>query len=213
VADEHIEAFDRMRDHWYWRPGWRVGRSFYTWHLTFSSAADVHRLAGQYRAQLADLPGLDPIPDRWLHLTMQGVGFTDEVSPADAAKIAEAVQERCRALSPFPVTLGPPVIDPEVVRLKVSPAAPVAELRATIRAAIADVWGADNVPEQEAGFTPHVSVAYSNATGHAQPIFEAVAADQPAPATAQINEAQLIILNRDHREYQWTEFGAATLGG
>lgn len=213
MVDEQAQAFDRMRDHWYWRPGWRVGRAFYTWHLTFTHATDVHRLAGQYRAQLAGLPGLDPIPDRWLHLTMQGVGFTDEVLPADAAKIAEAVQERCRALTPFPVTLGPAVIDPEVVRLRVSPPEPVAELRATIRAAIADVWGADNVPEQEAGFTPHVSVAYSNAAGPAQPIIDAVTADRPPPAAALISEAQLIILNRDHREYQWTEYATAPLGG
>lgn len=31
------------------------------------------------RPVLDDLPTLDPLPVRWLQLTMQGIGFTDEV--------------------------------------------------------------------------------------------------------------------------------------
>jgi len=62
VADEQTQAFERMLDHWYWRPGWRVRRALYTWHVTFPHATDLHRLAGLYRAQFAALPGLDPIP-------------------------------------------------------------------------------------------------------------------------------------------------------
>ncbi|MDT5026262.1 MAG: hypothetical protein QOE61_2688, partial [Micromonosporaceae bacterium] len=38
MAPEHT---DDLRDHWYWRPGWSVGRRFYTWHLTFADQPDV----------------------------------------------------------------------------------------------------------------------------------------------------------------------------
>jgi hypothetical protein len=36
---------ERTADHWWWRPGWKHGRRFHTWHLTFDDAADVRRLA------------------------------------------------------------------------------------------------------------------------------------------------------------------------
>ncbi len=36
--------FDDVRDHWYWRPGWRAGRSFYTWHITFADRPEIAAL-------------------------------------------------------------------------------------------------------------------------------------------------------------------------
>lgn len=204
-------SFDRMRDHWWWRPGWKIGRTFYTWHLTFDHAPDVHRLAAEYAAVL-DIPGLDVIPPRWLHLTMQGIGFTDEVATEDVDAIVEASRRRLAELAPFDVTIGPAVIDPEVVRLRIAPAEPVARVREAIRAGIADVWGGDRVPEDEAGYIPHVSLAYSSADGPAEPIVRATASIRVEPAKATITEAQLIFLNRDHREYQWTTYAVSALG-
>ncbi len=208
--DQPPEPFERMRDHWWWRPGWKEGRSFYTWHLTFQDAADVHRLAHDYLTNL-HLPALDHIPDRWLHLTMQGVGFTDEIAAEDIDRIVQAVRQRFEALHPFEITLGPAAVDPEVVRLGVTPAAPVANLRRAIRQGIADVWGAENVPEPADGFQPHVSLAYSSGTAPAEPVLRAVAAHTFRSATFTVTEAQLIILNRDHREYQWTTYAAVPL--
>jgi hypothetical protein len=77
---------------------------------------------------------------------------------------------RCgpKALAPFTITLGPARVDPEALMLPVHPAQPVARLRA----AIADVWGPDNVPEDADGFRPHVSLAYSNAVGPAELIIQ-----------------------------------------
>jgi hypothetical protein len=74
-----------MREHWWWRPGWRIGRCMYTWHVTFAAQPRLRDLVTVYQDALAPLPGLDPIPMQWLHLTMQGIGFTDEVSSQDIA--------------------------------------------------------------------------------------------------------------------------------
>ena len=115
-------------------------------------------------------------------------------------------------MTPFDVTLGPAVVDPEVVRLKVTPAEPVAQLRREIRAAIADVWGADRVPEDEASFTPHGSLAYSNRSGDMQPILDAVAGTNPTPGQARITQADLIPLNRDRKQYEWTTYAEVPLG-
>lgn len=114
-----------MRDHWWWRPGWRVGRSFYTWHVTFDDQLAAHQLAADYAPIFEGLPTLDPIPVRWLYLTMQGIGFTDEVHRADVDAIADSARDRCRALAPFTITLGPAQVDPEALMLPVRPTEPV----------------------------------------------------------------------------------------
>jgi 2'-5' RNA ligase len=201
----------QMIDHWWWRPGWSVGRQFYTWHLTFENAPDVERLIGEYNAHL-DLPGLDIIPARWLHLTMQGIGFVGEVDENDVDKIVSAAQTRLAGLEPFPITLGPTVVDPEVVRLQVTPAEPVSKLRKELRAAIGEVWGAANVPEDEDDFTPHVSLAYSNQAGDMEPILRAASAISPEPGHATITHVDLIMLNRDHKQYEWTTYAKLALG-
>ena len=206
------ETVERMRDHWWWRPGWRVGRSFYTWHITFGNQPAVHQVADGYAPALDGVPTLDLIPPLWLHLTMQGVGFTDEVSRADADRIVGAVRAGCAVLAPFTVTLGPARVDAEALKLPVRPAEPVARLRGAIRSAIAKVWGDHNVPESADGFRPHVSLAYSNAAGPSDLIARRLAAHPIISAEITVNHVSLIDLNRDHRTYEWTEVATATLG-
>ncbi|MEU8267608.1 hypothetical protein AB0B89_10595 [Sphaerisporangium sp. NPDC049002] len=53
----------QMTDHWWWRPGWSIGRRFYTWHVTFQHASDVRRLAHAYRQGLTGVDGLDLVPE------------------------------------------------------------------------------------------------------------------------------------------------------
>ncbi|MGH3430618.1 MAG: 2'-5' RNA ligase family protein [Pseudonocardiaceae bacterium] len=206
------ETVQVMRDHWWWRPGWRVGRSFYTWHVTFDDQPAAHQLAADYAPILEALPTLDPIPAGWLHLTMQGIGFTDEVDRADVEAIVDAARDRCADLAPFTITLGPAQVDPEALMLPVRPAEPVACLRATIRTAIADVRGPDNVPENPDDFRPHVSLAYSNAAGSATSIAQRLAERRVTSAEITVRRATLIDLNRDQRAYQWTDVATAELG-
>jgi 2'-5' RNA ligase len=142
---------------------------------------------------------------------MQGIGFTDEVSRADVDAIADAAQDRCAALAPFTIALGPARVDPEALLLPVHPVEPVTRLRAAIRAAIADVWGPDNVPEGADGFRPHVSLAYSNAAGPVEPIIRRLGAQIITAAEITVHRAALIDLNRDHHVYEWTDIATADL--
>lgn len=199
-----------MRDHWWWRPGWNVGRRFYTWHLTFGGQKDVHRFAGQYRTALAGAEGLDPIPDQWLHLTMQGIGFIDEVDQADVDAVVDAARVRLAAVPAFDITLSAPILDPEAVLVPVQPGEPVRAVRDAIRAAIGDVL--PEVPEKADGFHPHVSVAYSNNEGPAVSIEQALGATDVPPAAAHIESAELIVLHRDNRMYEWEPYARADLG-
>jgi 2'-5' RNA ligase len=206
-----MTSLEPMRDHWWWRPGWRIGRKMYTWHITFAGQDRLHELVAGYQAVLKPLPGLDLIPARWLHLTMQGVDFTDEVSEHGARGIAAAARERCAGLAPFELAFGRPIVDPESIQFALNPAEPARALRGQIRAAIADVWGEDNVPEAE-HWSPHVSIAYSNAVGSPEPFTEALAQVRVPEATLLVSTVELIVLNRDHKMYEWEVFERVALG-
>ncbi|WP_406002374.1 2'-5' RNA ligase family protein [Streptomyces sp. NBC_00829] len=190
-----------MANHWWWRPGWRPGRRFYTWHITFAGADDVHRLAAIYRQALAPVTGLDLIPDPGLHLTMQGLGFTDEVPAKDADAIVEAASAHLTSIPAFDLEIHRPQITPEAIRWEAQPSRPPADLRAAIRSAIGDVWS--EVPEQADKFAPHISIAYSNADGPAAPAQAALHSVSPEPATARITAVELIVLGRDRQMYEW----------
>ncbi|WP_257232103.1 2'-5' RNA ligase family protein [Streptomyces sp. Rer75] len=199
-----------MANHWWWRPGWQVGRRFYTWHLTFEEQPDVRRLVSAYRDALLGLDGLDPIPDRWLHLTMQGMGFVGEIDERDVTSIVDAARTRLAKVPAFDVRFRAPVVTPEAVETFAEPSEPVVAVRQAIRAAIGDVL--PEVPESADGFKPHVSVAYSSSDGPATPIVETIAATDVPPATARITSTELIVLHRDNRMYEWEPFARVPLG-
>ncbi len=195
-----------MADHWWWRPGWRVGRRGYAWHLTFRDDPDVHRLAAVYRQGLAGLTELDLVPDASLHLTMQQVGFVDEVTDEQVRLMVEAAKRRLSVLPPFDLELVRPVITREAVRWDPVPVGPVVAVRLAIRQAMAEVWPL--VPGREAGFVPHVSIAYSNAPVAYAAVASALALIEAPPARARIEKADLIVIHRDQRMYEWAEHAA-----
>ncbi len=195
-------APDFMAVHWQWRRGWRPGRRKYAWHFTFDDQPPVRGLAARYQERLAALPGLDPIPAQWLHLTVQAVGFTDEVSDGDVAAIIEAARRRVGALPPARVTIGPALVTPEAILLDVAPVSGLAAIRAGLRAAIGDVWTPGRVPGTE-DWMPHVSVAYSHTTAPSEPYAAALAGCSESTGTV-IRSVRLIILGRDRHVYEWT---------
>jgi 2'-5' RNA ligase len=146
-----------------------------------------------------------------MHLTMQGVGFTDEVERSEVEKLVEATRRRCADVEPFTVTIGPAHVDPETIQMPVRPTAPLIELRATIRDAIGDVWGLGNVPEPAEGHQPHVSLGYSNSAGPAQPLAAALAEHGEQTAEVVVRAVTLIDLNRDRKAYEWSDVATVPL--
>jgi 2'-5' RNA ligase len=216
-VDPATGALPRMIDHWWWRPGWRVGRRFYMWYVTFEQDDAVRNLALAYTRRLR-LRTLDVIPPQWLHLTMLGVGFVDQIDEAEAQRIAESARRRLARLAPITVRIGPAVVDREVVRLEVTPAEPVSGLRQELLGAITDVWGADRAPEPDDGFfpedayLPHITLAYSNTDADMQAVLDVVRRDEPAPVTTTLRRVELVAVHRDNRMYEWTALADADLG-
>ncbi|WP_433519993.1 2'-5' RNA ligase family protein [Nonomuraea sp. CA-143628] len=202
---------DETRNHWWWRPGWHQGRSFYTWHILVEDQPAIHEFAKQLQPELEATGVLGPIPLEWLHMTMQGVGFTNEVSDGQLDAIAAAVTERVASIGPVAVTLGPPVVDPEGVNLPVRPVEAVDAVRRAVRDGIADIWGAGRVPEAEDRFVPHVSLAYSHTSGASLATIRDILARHAAAIPAVLTRASLIDINRDNGMYQWTLIRRASL--
>ncbi|MFD8915788.1 2'-5' RNA ligase family protein [Streptomyces sp. NPDC059575] len=96
--------------------------------------------------------------------------------------------------------------DPEAVLLPIHPDSPVH----AVRSVIGDVL--PEIPEHADGFTPHVSVAYSASDGPAGPVFETLDERGFAPAHARIAGADLIVIHRDNRMYEWEPFASVPLG-
>lgn len=206
------ESVHNLRNHWWWRPGWREGRTFYTWHLTFATQPELHRLVTDYQTALADVPGLDLIPAKWLHITMQGLGFTDEITDTDAYTITEATGQLLADLPAPTLAFHQPVIRPEAIAFTPRPADAVRLIRARIRDAIGHVWRPDNIPENPDGYEPHLSIAYVNTPGLATTVRKALDAVSPEPANATITTASLIKLERTGHLYHWTCFAVLHLG-
>jgi 2'-5' RNA ligase len=198
-----------VTDHWWWRPGWRPGRRQYTWHVTFTALPAVRRLAAEVQDRLAGLPGLDLVPARWLHLTVQAIGFTDEVPGADLAAIVAAAR-RHLADAPAPrVRIGPAHVAAEGILLDVAPVDGLTRVRDGLRAAIAETWSAAAVPDP-AAWVPHISVAYSRATGPAGPCERALPG-RHAAVDVVIPAVQLIVLGRDGYGYEWVDHATVPL--
>ncbi|MFD2027641.1 2'-5' RNA ligase family protein [Promicromonospora aerolata] len=202
---------DTMTDHWWWRPSWHVGTRFYAWHITQEDQAGVHDLAQRYREAVPTFHTLDPVPDEWLHMTMQGVGHVEDINIAALDYVTVRVAERLRSLAPITTSYRRAHISSEALILPPDDPAAFMEVRRAIRAGITDALG--ECPEPEAGFRPHVSVAYSNAETDAAPLRTALDRAEPTtPSSATYRQVALIRMHRDRRMYEWDTIRAVPLG-
>ncbi|RLP91598.1 2'-5' RNA ligase family protein [Micromonospora sp. BL4] len=208
-----IEHVDKMQDHWWWRPGWQVGRHFYACHFALGDHAELAELVRSYQEALRTFPGLDLIPSTWLHLTMQGIGFLDDLTDEQVTRLNHGIRERLAGLSAPVVTFHRPVVRAEAVYLLADPPAPIAAVREAVREVLGQVLGEDNAelaPPQS--FRPHVSVAYSNAAQSAEPIAAALEQVAAEPVVVRLDHVGLLEFHRDHRMYEWTRSERVRIG-
>ena len=181
-----VQDPEQVSNHWWWRPGWRTGRHFYACHVTFENEPKVQDLAAAYQESIKDAEGLDLIPRPWLHLTMQGIGFTDEVSENEIGAITADISVRLADVEPPIVTFGRPVVRSEAIYMPASPADAIDNIRRNVHEAITEILGPERTPDIDIAdalqhYVPHVSIAYANSDGLASPYIEGTSPDLARP--------------------------------
>jgi 2'-5' RNA ligase len=199
-----------MANHWRHRPGQPPGRLRYHWHMLFHGQPEVRGLAATARGKLAGLPGLDMVPEEWLHLTTFVVGFADEVPQASVDAMVALARQALADVAPVPVTLGRVVYYPEAVVLAVEPAGALRPVLDAVAAATRSA-GIDGRVATEP-WMPHVSVAYSHGTGPAAPVIAALGQRLPTTEIA-IGSVSLVAQTQVGHSWQWQPVAEVHLGG
>jgi len=179
------------------------GRRYLTWYILFDDPQLSLRVA-QLQDKLADLEYLDPVPADGLHLTVQGVGFADEVPAGEVAAIGAQARRLCADLEPFSLAIGPIAAYSGGTFLRASPWQPVIELRRRLRDAIANIRGVASVSAEPARFKPHVSVTYCHAEADATTLRQRLERLRSIkPISVRVDGVGLIALRREGRTYRW----------
>jgi hypothetical protein len=155
---------------------------------------------------------VDLVPERWLHITTQGVGHVSEVDDNDRDSVVAAVRHRLARVPAPRVTFHRPVLHRTAIVIPATDPEPLREVRNAIRAGIADVWGSDHVPDSPDGFRPHVSAAYINEPQHPAPLRDLLDQVDAQPVTTTLRSASLLVLHRDNRMYEWTTVASGPIG-
>jgi 2'-5' RNA ligase len=200
---------ERLADHWWQRPGRRPGRLQYHWHILFHSQPAVHELAAAGQRKLAGLAGLDLVPLQWLHLTTFTLGFADQV-PRQAVEAMVATATQLLAdTEPITVSLGRVFYHPEAITLLVEPADSLEPVLSAVQIAAREA-GCDGRPATDP-WRPHISIAYSNGSGPAALVIEALGLKVP-PTEITIRSVSLVAQAQVGHSWQWQPVAEVPLG-
>jgi hypothetical protein len=142
---------------------WERGRTDYVAFLIAVADPEVRKHVAGEVAQVEDIPGVEPYPEGYWHVTVKGVGFLqdeatrpDEVTRADVEKIAEIARPLIEAMPAFDLRLGPASAFAEVVILEAHDGGVV---RGMNQCLLAEVPALQRYPVDGDVFLPHVSIA------------------------------------------------------
>ncbi|MFC9968961.1 hypothetical protein ACFVH4_32460 [Nocardia ignorata] len=197
---------------WWWRPGWTPGRSFYDWQVMPTQPV-ADKLVEIFAPTVARVPGLEQVDAPRLRVEVQGVGFVDGVKGVDLARLVEGSRGLLADHAPFPITLGPPVVAADGVRLPIALPEELLRVREDLTRALTDVWIRERVPEFGEPLLPYLALAYTKTPVPVGEIENALAADGFADFTLDdtVSSLSLVELVCENGWYDWSEVVSAEL--
>ncbi len=193
-------TFERTQNHWWWRKGWGPGTRYLTWHLTFEGATALHEAAERAGAALRTVPGIDVVPVEWLHLTMSGLGHSDEFDPSTLKRHVDSVLSAASRTSVIPLVFDRLFIYQEGVCL--SATSPGLQALRTLQSElISAVGGPGHDPDEV--FHPHVSLGYFSREISEEALSDALDLADLGPVVVASPRLSLIELSRGDRVYTW----------
>jgi 2'-5' RNA ligase len=142
---------------------WSRGRKEYAAFLVEIEDDAVRKHIARTIDAIADIPGVDPYPPTYWHVTIKSVGFVvdnpgrpDEVSPAALDGLAQRAGALIGTVPAFSASAGLPSAFPEVVMLEVSDAGSMRLLNERLTS---DLPGVPLHDVDTAAYLPHISIA------------------------------------------------------
>jgi 2'-5' RNA ligase len=163
----------QMEDHWSPEPGVDPGRARLMWLMCVGDDARVAELARIGQARLKGLPGLDLVPREWLHMTTLIAGFADQINAGQAEAMATETRRLLEGTPPITVTLGRVLYHARAVMLAAQPPSALEPVLHAVQKATRVATGCEGELHFEP-WTPHMTLAYSNTSGPARPVIEAL---------------------------------------
>lgn len=142
---------------------WTLGRTEYLAFLIAATDEATREYIKRTLQRIEGIPGVDPYPERYWHVTIKGVGFLtemptqpDELSREDATEVAQGARAVLEGATPFEIGTGPVNAFPEVVILEVHDRGKVRALNTALLEALPKVM---RYPIDGEMFLPHISIA------------------------------------------------------
>jgi 2'-5' RNA ligase len=172
-----------MEDHWQAEPDADPGRARLMWLMLAGDCPQVAKVAREGQARLAGLAGLDLVPQQWLHMTTLIAGFADEITPDQVGVMAAEARRLLARTPPVTITLGRVWYHPRAVMPGVGPPGALDPVLRAAQQATRVATGRDGELHTKP-WTPHITLAYSNAAGPAGPVTAALGRELPTQQTA-----------------------------
>ena len=191
-----------LHDHWTWRPDWEVDRPYLLWYVDVQAPPELAEWLAETTARWRDEPRVDPVPLRWLHLTLDDVEFTDRLSREDTDAVVAEARHALRRWPASSLTLGPLGPMHDAVVLHADDDGQLAEVRDRLRDATAQVLGPGALTELQT-FQPHVSVGYVNDTCDPDRLLDPLGSLRDRRFRTIVRQVTLAAVTRRDRHYQW----------
>jgi 2'-5' RNA ligase len=172
-----------MEDHWLLPPDTDPGRARLMWFIRVGDTPQVAELAQLGQQRLAGLAGLDLVPQQWLHITTLIAGYADQITPDQVAVMAGQARQLLAGTPPVTITLGRVWYHPRAVMLAVGPPGALDPVMRVAQQATHAATGHNGALHTQP-WTPHITLAYSNAAGPAGPMIDALGRALPTRQAA-----------------------------
>jgi 2'-5' RNA ligase len=177
------------------------GEGLVYWHMLVGEHPEAAAAAQEAQQRLGAFEGFHLTPPKWLHMTTQVVGPSNQITAEQMQQLAELATRRLASTRPITVTLGKVLYHPEAIMLAATPAEALSPIREAALAATREVTGTDGQAETRP-WTPHITFCYSTSDQPASPIIEALGRTVPE-RRLQVNALSLVIQQGPERLWDW----------
>ncbi len=195
---------------------WTPDRRYLSILVDLSNVGVLADTAAEIAAAV-DTPAYGLVGPDGLHLTLQEIGFIDELDATAIAAIERAVAQVAADTPPFHASVSGVGSFADAAFFQVEPWEPVREIRRKLWTACPTLRGhgpSADVPALEGGIAPHISIAYYNDTAPSSAIAERLARFRglTLPPFA-VTTISLVATRQPTQAYfQWDVLGRFALG-